>query len=418
MEIKRNYYLNKLIESQNDGLVKIITGIRRCGKSYLLNHIFYNYLIDNLNIKKENIIQLDLDRIENKKYLNGDELFNFIKTKLKSNEKYYIMLDEVQLVSNFEMVLNSFIDYSNVDIYVTGSNSKFLSKDIVTEFRGRGEEIRVYPLSFSEFIEGYNGDKNDAWIEYITYGGLPEIRTKINTTERKMNYLEYQLQNVYINDVIDRNSISNNKDILNTLLQIVASSIGSLTNPLKLSNSFKSLSKTTLSSNTIANYLKYFEDAFIIENSKKYDIKGKKYINSPSKYYFTDIGIRNEVLGFRQFEETHIMENIIYNELRKRNFRVDVGQIEHRNIENGEKNFKLLEIDFIAIKGNNKIYIQSALTIGEEKKKQQEIQPLLLLRDSFRKIVVTKDNIPNYIDENGIEYINLFNFLNDMTLLN
>ena len=416
MEIKRDYYLNKLIDTKNDGLIKIITGIRRCGKSYLLNKLFYEYLIEN-NVDESHIVKIALDNDENEKLLNNKELGNYIRNKIKDNKLYYILLDEIQLVENFESVLNGLLRIENLDIYVTGSNSKFLSTDIVTEFRGRGEEIRIYPLSFSEFMSAYNGSIQDGWIEYATYGGLPIIATKMNSDERKMKYLEEQNQNVYINDVLERNRIDNSREIINILLKIISSSIGSLTNPKKISSTFKSEMNIDIAPATISNYLQYLEEAFIIEKSTRFDVKGRKYISTPSKYYFSDIGIRNSLINFRQQEETHIMENIIYLELKKRGFNVDVGLIEYKGKENGKDFYKQLEIDFIANKGNNKFYIQSAYSMPDSEKREQEERPLLKINDSFKKFIITKDYIKAWRDDNGIITMSLFEFLNNINSL-
>lgn len=416
MEIKRDYYLNKLIDTKNDGLIKIITGIRRCGKSYLLNKLFYEYLIEN-NVDESHIVKIALDNDENEKLLNNKELGNYIRNKIKDNKLYYILLDEIQLVENFESVLNGLLRIENIDIYVTGSNSKFLSTDIVTEFRGRGEEIRIYPLSFSEFMSVYNGSIQDGWIEYATYGGLPIIATKMNSDERKMKYLEEQNQNVYINDVLERNRIDNSREIINILLKIISSSIGSLTNPKKISSTFKSEMNIDIAPATISNYLQYLEEAFIIEKSTRFDVKGRKYISTPSKYYFSDIGIRNSLINFRQQEETHIMENIIYLELKKRGFNVDVGLIEYKGKENGKDFYKQLEIDFIANKGNNKFYIQSAYSMPDSEKREQEERPLLKINDSFKKFIITKDYIKAWRDDNGIITMSLFEFLNNINSL-
>ena len=346
MEIKRDYYLKKLIDKQNNGLIKIVTGIRRCGKSYLLDPMFKNYLLIN-GVKENHIIKMDLDIRENRKYLDPDVLDSYIKEKIIDDDKYYIILDEIQKVKDFESVLNGFLKIKNIDVYVTGSNSKFLSSDIVTEFRGRGDEIKVYPLSFKEFCQVNNEDKYSAWKEYITYGGLPLVLLQ-KENEEKINYLNFQTNNVYLNDVIERNNISNDKQLYE-LLQIISSSVGSLTNPKKLYNTFISKgSSNVITDKTIYSYLGYLEDAFIIQKSFRYDIKGKKYIDTPYKYYFTDIGVRNSVLGFRQIEENHIMENVIYNELKVRGYNVDVGVVEIRERDDRKK----LEISGI----KNKIY--------------------------------------------------------------
>ncbi len=414
MEINRDYYLKKLTDAKEDGLIKIITGIRRSGKSYLLNKIFYEYLLKN-NIDESHIIKIGLDDDKNEDLLNHKKLGEYIRNQIKDDKLYYILLDEIQLVDGFETVLNGLLRINNVDIYVTGSNSKFLSTDIVTEFRGRGEEIRIYPLSFSEFNIENNDLKN--WQEYSTYGGLPIIKTTMNTDERKMKYLKKQTQNVYINDVIERNNIKNDENILTTLLEIISSSIGSLTNPNKISNTFKSVAKIDIAPTTIANYLKFLEEAFIIEKANRYDIKGRKYISTPVKYYFCDIGIRNSIINFRQQEETHIMENIIYLELRRRGYNVDIGNIEDKGKNEGKDYFKQLEVDFIANKGNNKYYIQSAYSLPDANKREQEIRPFLKINDSFKKIIITMDNIKTWRDDNGIITMNIFDFLNNVNSL-
>ena len=335
MEIERNYYLNKLISKKENQLIKIITGIRRSGKSYLLDPIFKNYLLES-GVKENHIIKLELDSIENEEYTNPKKLYEYIMNKVTDSNTYYIILDEIQKVDNFESVLNSFLRKSNLDVYVTGSNSKFLSSDIITEFRGRGDEIKVYPLSFSEFMSVYDSDEVKGLDEYIIYGGLPLIIT-FKTAEEKIDYLNFQKDNVYINDVIERNDIRNDEE-LKTLIEIISSSIGSLTNPTKLYNTFISKGNKNITNKTISSYLKYLEEAFLIEKSKRFDVKGKKYIETPSKYYFVDIGIRNSLINFRQLEKTHIMENIIYTELKRRGFNVDVGVVEKRNnLNNGKK---------------------------------------------------------------------------------
>ena len=412
MEIKRDYYLQKLIDRKNNNLIKVITGIRRCGKSYLLNHLFRNYLLDS-GVSENHIISIALDDDDNSDLLDPKKLRQYINEKISDNDLYYILLDEIQLVSNFEGLLNGLLRKENLDIYVTGSNSRFLSSDIITEFRGRGDEIRVYPLSFKEFYSNYDGSKEDAWIEYYTYGGLPLVMN-YKKEEDKMQYLDSQKQNVYLNDVIERNHIQNKED-LEKLIEIISSSIGSLTNPLKLSKTFRSYDKNTLlTDKTIYNYLSYFEDAFIIEKALRYDIKGKKYIDTPYKYYFTDIGIRNAFLNFRQQEENHIMENIIYIELRRRGFKVDVGVVEVRNKE-GRKQY---EIDFIANKGNNKYYIQSALNIDTKEKREQEEKSFMNVNDFFKKVIIVKDNIKRWRDDKGIVIMGITDFLLDEDSLN
>ena len=412
MEIKRDYYLKELIDRMDNKLIKIITGIRRCGKSYLLNIIFKNYLLEN-GTDEDHIIQLSLDENKNKKYLNPDILDEYIRSLIKDKEKYYILLDEIQEVKEFESVLIGFMHMSNVEIYVTGSNSKFLSSDIVTEFRGRGDEIRVYPLSFAEFYSVFDGTEEKALNEYYTYGGLP-LTVIAKTDNGKINYLRTQKDNVYINDIIDRNNIQN-KEELEMLVQIIASDIGCLTNPLKLSNNFKERDRlSTMTDKTIYNYLGYLQDAFMIEKARRFDVRGKRFIETPQKYYFTDMGIRNSFLDFRQSEEiSHIMENVIYIELKKRGYNVDVGSVEIRegNIK------KQLEIDFVANKGNNKIYIQSALEMKTEEKVKQEQKSLLNVNDFFKKIIIVGENIKRSRYDNGIIIMSIYDFLLDANSL-
>lgn len=409
MEIKRNYYLNKLISKQNNKLIKIVTGIRRCGKSYLLDPIFRNYLLDN-GVDENHIIKLEFDSIENEEYTNPKKLYEYVMQKVVDKDTYYVILDEIQKVTDFESVLNSFLRKSNLDVYVTGSNSKFLSSDIITEFRGRGDEIKVYPLSFSEFMSVYSGNEINGLNEYINYGGLPLITT-FKSAEEKIEYLNFQKDNVYINDVIERNDIRNDEE-LKTLIEIISSSIGSLTNPTKLYNTFISKGNKNITNKTIASYLKYLEESFLIEKSKRFDVKGKKYIETPSKYYFVDIGIRNSLINFRQIEKTHIMENIIYTELRRRGFNVDVGIVEKRKIdEKGKKDYRQLEIDFVANKGSDKYYIQSAYSIEDNNKKEQELQSLLNISDNFKKMVIVYDSFIKWQDDNGIIYISIYDFL-------
>lgn len=410
MQIKRDYYLNRLIEAKNDGLIKVVTGIRRCGKSYLLNTIFYEYLLEN-NVTEDHIVKVALDDSDNEDLLVPQNLSKYIKEKIIDKEIYYIILDEIQLVENFEGVLNGLLRIPNIDIYVTGSNSKFLSSDIITEFRGRGEEIKVYPLSYYEFMSVYNGDKLDGWVEYITYGGLPLVVT-MNTDERKMAYLKEQQKNVYINDVVERNNIKNDAELV-TLVEIISSSIGSLSNPKKLSDTFKTTAGLNIDSKTISSYLKYLEEAFLIEKAERYDVKGKKYMSTPYKFYFSDLGIRNSFINFRQHEETHIMENIIYLELKRRGYNVDVGVVELNERKENEYIYKQLEIDFIANKGNNKIYIQSAFSMPNIDKVNQEERPLLKINDSFKKIIIVKDYIKRTRTENGIITMSIFDFLLD-----
>lgn len=415
MEIKRDYYLKKLIEAKNDGLIKTVTGLRRCGKSYLLNTIFYNYLIEE-GVKEDHIIKVALDDTDNEELLNPKNLSKYVKEKIIDKDTYYVILDEIQLVENFEGVLNGLLRINNIDIYVTGSNSKFLSSDIITEFRGRGEDIKIYPLSYYEFMSVYEGDKFDGWLEYITYGGLPLV-VSMNTDERKASYLKAQQKNVYINDVIERNDIKNDAELV-SLVEIISSSIGSLSNPKKLSDTFKSTAGLNIDPKTISLYLKYLEEAFLIEKTERYDVKGKKYMSTPYKFYFSDLGIRNSFINFRQPEETHIMENVIYLELKRRGYNVDVGVIELKERTEKEYAYKQLEVDFIANKGNNKIYIQSAFSMPTEEKLNQEERPLLKINDAFKKIIIVKDYIKRTRNENGIITMSIFDFLLDPDSLN
>ena len=410
MDIKREYYLKKLIEAKNDGLIKILIGVHQCGKSYLLNTIFYNYLIEE-GVKEDHIIKVALDDTDNEELLNPKNLSKYVKEKIIDKDTYYVILDEIQLVENFEGVLNGLLRITNIDIYVTGSNSKFLSSDIITEFRGRGEDIKIYPLSYYEFMSVYEGDKFDGWIEYITYGGLPLV-VSMNTDERKASYLKTQQKNVYINDVIERNDIKNDAKLV-SLVEIISSSIGSLSNPKKLSDTFKSTAGLNIDPKTISLYLKYLEEAFLIEKTERYDVKGKKYMSTPYKFYFSDLGIRNSFINFRQPEETHIMENVIYLELKRRGYNVDVGVIELKERTEKEYTYKQLEVDFIANKGNNKIYIQSAFSMPTEEKLNQEERPLLKINDAFKKIIIVKDYIKRTRNENGIITMSIFDFLLD-----
>lgn len=410
MEIKRDRYLNKIIDRKENGMVKVITGIRRCGKSYLLFRLYKNYLLS-IGIAENQIIEIALDDYAFFKLREPDKLYDFVKGKITNNERYYLFLDEVQLINGgFVDVINGFMHIEKLDIYVTGSNSKFLSTDILTEFRGRGDEIRVFPLSFSEYITTNNLSKYEAWDEYFNYGGMPALVSR-KSDELKAEYLRSLFENVYIKDIKDRNDIRTDEE-LDILIDILSSSIGSLTNPLKLSNTFHSMGKKSISDKTIKLYIDYLIDAFMLEKAYRYDVKGKKYINTPSKYYFIDIGLRNARLNFRQQEESHIMENIIYNELRSRGFRVDVGVVEcfEKNLEKKTER-KSLEVDFIANKGNKKYYIQSALEIPSIEKDKQEKKSLLNINDSFKKLVIVKEDIKPRIDENGIITIGIFEFL-------
>ena len=402
--IKRDIYLNRIISRKENGLIKIVTGIRRCGKSYLLNELFVNYLKES-GVKEDHIIRLALDKEKNKKYHDSGLLNDYILSNIKDNEMHYVILDEVQLVEGFEFVLNGLLYEKNIDVYVTGSNSKFLSSDIITEFRGRGDQVRVFPLSFDEFLSSYDGDKYEAWEEYITYGGLPLILSK-KTDEEKLQYLKDEFERTYIKDIIDKNNIQR-IDILDSIINMLASAVGSLTNPQKIYDTFKSNGEKELSLNTINSYMKYIEDSFIINKSDRYDVKGKKYINTPQKYYFSDIGLRNARLNFRQQEENHLMENIIYNELLIRGFNVDVGVVEIR--EGNQR--KQLEVDFVCNLGNRRYYIQSSLNLETREKTIQEERPLMNINDNFKKIIIVKSDMKHWITEEGILIIGIQEFL-------
>lgn len=408
MEIKRNFYLNKLISHKKNGLVKIITGVRRCGKSYLLFKLFRDHLTES-GVAQDHIISIALDDFENKTLQNPNALYAFIKSRITDEKDYYILLDEIQLVSDFESVINGFLHIPNADIYITGSNSKFLSSDIITEFRGRGDEIRVYPLNFSEFYSVYGGSFDNAWAMYSNYGGMP-LCVSMETQEDKAKYLTNLFETTYLADIINRHNLRGNVEI-GELTNILASSIGSLTNPLKLSNTFASVKNVKLSANTIASYIDYLQDAFLIEKAVRYDIKGKKYINTPAKYYFVDIGLRNARLSFRQQEFTHIMENVIYNELRSRGYSVDVGVVESVTKENGESVRKKTEVDFVVNLGNRRYYIQSAYNIPSAEKMAQEQASLLSINDAFKKIIIVNQPILSTYNEQGILLLSLSDFL-------
>ena len=408
-EIKRDLYLKSLIDRKENEMIKIITGIRRSGKSYLLDPIFKNYLLSQ-GVKENHIIKLELDSLENEAYREKHKLYDFIMSKIKDDEMYYVLLDEIQVVKDFESVLNSFLRKKNMDVYVTGSNSKFLSSDIVTEFRGRGDEIRVYPLSFSEFASAYDGDIRSAFKEYITYGGMPYILSR-KTEEQKSKYLNSLFENTYINDIIERNGIQR-KDVLDSIINMLASSVGSLTNPKKIANTFASNSLLDVTDKTVSNYINYLLEAFMINKVERYDIKGKKYISTPSKYYFTDIGLRNARLNFRQQEEDHLIENIIYNELVVRGYNVDAGVIEHfENDSTGKTIRKQLEVDFVCNQTSKRYYIQSAFAIPNKEKMEQEQKSLININDSFKKIIIVKDDINLWRNEEGILIISLEEFL-------
>lgn len=409
MQIKREFYLQQLIDGKQNGLVKIVTGIRRCGKSFLLFKLFRQYLLKS-GVDSDHIIQIALDDIENADLREPLMLYKCIKAKMTDDELYYILLDEVQLVPRFEEVLNSLLRIDNADVYVTGSNSKFLSSDIITEFRGRGDEIRLYPLSLSEYCEGIGLSPAEAWKDYYTYGGLPHILS-LGTEKKKIDYLNKLFESVYLIDILERQRIKNKAEF-EELVKIVASGIGAPTNPTKLANTFKSVKKKNIDSVTIDHYLGYMQDAFLIEKAERYDVKGKKYIGSLAKYYFTDLGLRNAILGLRQQEETHIMENIIYNELCRRGCKVDVGMVEQRVVDNdGKWQRKQLEVDFVVNEGNQRYYIQSALALSDEDKRKQEMGSLLRINDSFKKIIIVKEDIKPWCDDNGILTMGLLDFL-------
>ena len=409
MEIKREKYLKTLTNRMHNGMIKVITGIRRCGKSYLIFKIFKNYLKE-IHISDDHIIEIALDERKNKHYRNPDVLLDYVENKIKDNELYYLLLDEVQLLDEFEEVLNSLLHISNLDIYVTGSNSRFLSKDIITEFRGRGDEIHVFPLTFKEYMQGYSGDAYRGFADYIMYGGLPLILS-MKTEEQKVEYLTRLFEETYIKDIRERNRIDKIQE-LNDLINVLASAVGSLTNPSKIEATFKSKLHSDISINTIRQYIAFLQDAFMIHEAQRFDVKGRKYIGSPLKYYFEDIGLRNARLGFRQHEETHLMENILYNELRARGFSVDVGVVPIRKtVSSGERERSQLEIDFIATLGSRKYYIQSAFSLPDEEKIKQEKTPLLNVGDSFKKIIIVHDTLNIRRDDDGITTMNIYDFL-------
>ncbi len=429
MNINRDFYLNKLIKRKNNGLIKVITGIRRCGKSYLLNNIFYEYLIKN-GVDKKHIIRFSFDSADDlymigenliqiekeKKGVDPEKFISFINSKIEDNETYYLLLDEIQMLDCFVAVLNGYLYKNNLDVYVTGSNAKLLSKDISTEFAGRGDEIHMYPLSFAEFMSVYKGDKYIGLSEYMMYGGIPLVVLRDDNND-KINTLQNLFNEIYIKDIEKRNNIKNIGE-LEELLNILSSSIGSLTNPEKLKNTFKSNKNSKITSQTIKKYLSSFEDSFLVESSNRYDVKGKLYIETPKKYYFTDLGLRNARINFRQFEESHSMENIIYNELRMRGYNVDVGLINivERNQE-GKVVRKQLEVDFICNLGSKRYYIQSVYSIPDKEKRSQEIRPFRNIDDSFKKIIITKDIVPSFYDDYGILTINIYDFLLNLNSL-
>lgn len=407
MKIKRDVYLNKLASKRNNGLIKIITGIRRCGKSYLLDPIFKNYLLDE-GIPEDHIIKVELDRITNRKFYKDAEAFDaYVRSFIKDNKQYYLLFDEIQLVEDFELVLNGFLYEKNLDIYITGSNSKFLSSDIITEFRGRGDQIHLSPLVFSEYYTAIGGDKYDCWNEYLIYGGMPLILS-MKSDEEKSNYLKELFTQTYFTDIVNRHSIKR-INVLDNIVNILASSVGSLTNPQKIYATFKSSGEKELSLNTISSYLAFLEDSFIVKKAMRYDVKGRIYINTPQKYYFADLGLRNARLNFRQQEENHLMENIIYNELLFRGYNVDVGVIEIR--EQGKR--IQTEVNFVCNMGSNRFYIQSALNIDTHEKNIQKSRPLNNIADSFKKIIIVKDSIKPWRTEKGVLIMGIIDFLLD-----
>lgn len=409
MEIKRDRYLNLLISKKHNGLIKVITGMRRCGKSYLLFTLFKDYLLSE-GIEKNHIIEIAFDAYENKQYRDPDVLYPYLKEQIKDDGMYYVLLDEVQLLGEFEAILNSLTRMKNVDVYVTGSNARFLSKDVITEFRGRGDEVHMYPLSFAEFMSVYPGTKQDGWNEYMLYGGLPLVLS-FTTPDQKIAFLKSLFEETYISDIVGRHNIRNKAE-LEELLNILSSAIGSLTNPEKLSATFRSVKNKKISSATIRKYIDYLCDSFLIDSAVRYDVKGKKYIDTPVKYYFTDMGLRNARLNFRQLEETHSMENIIFNELKIRGFNVDVGVIiQYDTNEKGNSVRKQLEIDFVCNKGSKRYYIQSAYAIPDQAKMEQEQRSLMLTGDFFKRIIITKDTPTPYYNENGVLIMSVYDFL-------
>ena len=409
MEIKRNRYLNTLISKKHNGLIKVITGMRRCGKSYLLFTLFKEHLLSD-GIDEDHIIEIAFDAFENKKYRDPDVLYPYLKEQIKDDAMYYVLLDEVQLLGEFESILNSLIRMKNVDVYVTGSNARFLSKDVITEFRGRGDEVHMYPLSFAEFMSVYPGTKQDGWNEYMLYGGIPLV-LEFTTPDQKIAFLKSLFEETYISDIVGRHNIRNKAE-LEELLNILSSAIGSLTNPQKLSATFQTVKKKKISNSTIKRYIDYLCDSFLIDSAIRYDVKGKKYIYTPVKYYFTDMGLRNARLNFRQIEETHSMENIIFNELKMRGFNVDVGVImQYETNEKGTNIRKQLEIDFVCNQGSKRYYIQSAYAIPDQAKMEQEQRSLMLTGDFFKRIIITKDTPAPYYNESGVLIMSVYDFL-------
>ncbi|WP_337388654.1 ATP-binding protein [Prevotella sp.] len=411
MVIERNKYLQELVSCRHNGLVKIITGMRRCGKSFLLFRLFRRFLEDN-GVANDHIVEMAFDDYAFKEFRNPDKFYAYVKSRIIDDQPYYILLDEVQMLDEFEDVLNGLLHIPNADVYVTGSNAKFLSKDIITEFRGRGYQIHVSPLSFAEFMSVYEGDREDGWNEYLLYGGLPPV-VLLKTEEEKVKLLGSLLAETYIIDVVNRNKIKNDSE-LNDLFKILASGIGGLTNPQRLSNTFQSVKNVSISPATIKKYIECLSDAFLLESCNRYDVKGRKYIGTPLKYYFSDLGIRNALLGFRQQEKTHLMENAVYNELCARGYSVDVGNVEVNTVdEKGTKVRRMLEVDFVCNRGYKRCYIQSALSLPDREKMQQESASLLRIDDSFMKYVITGDRIKKYQNDDGIVIMNVFDFLLD-----
>lgn len=411
MVIERNKDLQELVSCRHNGLVKIITGMRRCGKSFLLFRLFRRFLEDN-GVANDHIVEMAFDDYAFKEFRNPDKFYAYVKGRIIDDQPYYILLDEVQMLDEFEDVLNGLLHIPNADVYVTGSNAKFLSKDIITEFRGRGYQIHVSPLSFAEFMSIYEGDREDGWNEYLLYGGLPPV-VLLKTEEEKVKLLDSLLAETYIIDVVNRNKIKNDSE-LNDLFKILASGIGGLTNPQRLSNTFQSVKNVSISPATIKKYIECLSDAFLLESCNRYDVKGRKYIGTPLKYYFSDLGIRNALLGFRQQEKTHLMENAVYNELCARGYSVDVGNVEVNAVdEKGTKVRRMLEVDFVCNRGYKRCYIQSTLSLPDREKMQQETASLLRINDSFMKYVITGDRIKKYQNDGGIVIMNVLDFLLD-----
>ena len=408
MLIARDLYLQRLIARMHNGLIKVITGIRRSGKSYLLFKIFRQYLLDS-GVPHSHIIGLELDRFENEPYRDPYQMMAYLQERITKEGRFYVLIDEVQMLERFTEVLNSLLHYENVDVYVTGSNSKFLSTDILTEFRGRGDEVHVFPLSFKEYLQVFNGDIRDGWMSYATYGGLPQA-VLLKDDEQKAAYLTRLFAETYLKDIVDRNGINKTQE-LEDVINVVASSIGALTNPTKIVNTFKTKLNSSISPNTVRNFLEYLKEAFLISEAQRFDVKGRKYIASPTKFYFEDVGLRNARLGFRQIEETHLMENILYNELRLRGFSVDVGSVTKRQVVKGKSLSRQLEVDFVANLGSRRYYIQSTLNLSDLAKQEQERASLLAIKDAFRKIIIVKDGLMRGYDQDGILYIGLKDFL-------